>query len=52
MEDGGSAWITKRTSGLSTPMPKAMVATITAASASRNSSSRWVADLVLSRPAW
>ncbi len=32
--------MTKRTSGLSTPMPKAMVATITAPSSARNRSSR------------
>jgi hypothetical protein len=51
MEAGGSAWMTKRMYGLSTPMPKAMVATITAASASRNCSSR-AARTSLSRPAW
>ena len=51
MEAGGSAWITKRTSGLSIPMPKAIVATITASSSARNQASRSERTF-LSRPAW
>ena len=37
-QSGGSAWATKRTFALSTPMPKAMVATMTTPSRAKNAS--------------
>ena len=48
---GRSRWQTKRTSGLSMPMPKAIVATITMPS-SRRKRSWWRWRTSASRPAW